>query len=233
MSKIIDILFPLWKVNKYIDGKIKEIDNDYSVDIPTSVDKEKYIEILEKELKAQLERKKGIEDKAKSILFAITLTVTILIFSINSLKLSYDNWFDYIPLFILIVSVFCLIISACLSLKALELKEYSYLFVVKNDDNAKNIELIIKEDETALIDAIKTKTLNDFRITKIGNYVSIAYSSIRNGIIGFALVLIILMLHSFFNPPQKASPLPLKGTIETSINDSTTIKSNINLNFKD
>lgn len=233
MSKIIDILFPLWKVNKYIDKKIKEIDNDYSVNISTSVDKKKYIEILEKELKAQLERKKGIEDKAKSILFAITLTVTILIFSLNSLKLSYNNWFDYVPLSILIMSVFCLIVSACLSLKALELKEYNYLFVVKNDDNTKNIELIIKEDETALIDAIKTKALNDLRITKIGNYVSIAYSSIRNGIIGFALVLIILMLHSFFNPPQKTSPLPLKGTIETSVNDSTTIKSNIELKFKD
>lgn len=233
MSKIIDILFPLWKVNKYIDGKIKEIDNDYSVDISTSIDKKKYIEILEKELKTQLERKKGIEDKAKSILFAITLTVTILIFSVNSLKLSYNNWFDYIPLSILIVSICCLIVSACFSLKALELKEYNYLFVIKNDNNTKNIELIIKEDETALIDAIKTKALNDFRITKIGNYVSIAYSLIRNGIIGFALVLIILMLHSFFNPLQKTSPSPLKCTIETSVNDSTTIKSNIDLKFKD
>lgn len=83
------------------------------------------------------------------------------------------------------------------------------------------------------MDAIKTKALNDFRITKIGNYVSIAYSSIRNGIIGFALVLIILTLHSFFNPAQKTSLLPLTGTIEISINDSTTIKSNIDLKFKD
>lgn len=232
MSKIADILFPLRKVNKYIDGKIKEIDNDYSVGIPKSVDKKKYVEILEKELKAQLERKKGIEDKAKSILFAITLTVTILIFSLNSLKLSYNNWFDYIPLSILIISIFCLIVSACLSLKALELKEYNYLFVIKNDDNAQKIELNIKDDETVLKDAIKTKALNDFRITKIGNYVSIAYSSIRNGIIGFAFVLIILMLYSFFNPPQKTSPLPLKGTIETSVNDSTKIKSNINLKFE-
>lgn len=137
MSKIADALFPMRKVNKYIDKKIKEIDNDYSVDISKSVDKQKYVEILEKELKAQLERKKGIEDKAKSILFAITLTVTILIFSLNSLKLSYNNWFDYIPLFILIISVFCLMLSACLSLKALELKEYNYLFVIKSDDNSK------------------------------------------------------------------------------------------------
>jgi hypothetical protein len=233
MSKIIDCLFPLWRVNKYIDGKIKEIDNNYSVDISKSVDKQKDIELLEKELKAQLERKKGIEDKAKSILFAITLTVTILIFSINSLKLSYNNWFDYIPLSILTISVFCLIVSACMSLKALELKEYNYLFVIKNDDNAQKIELIKNDEETALADAIKTKTLNDFRITKIGNYVSSAYSLIRNGVIGFALVLIILMIHSFFNPPQKASPLPLKGTIETSVNDSTTIKSDLDLRFKD
>lgn len=231
MSKITDVLFPLRKENKYIDRKIKEIDNNYSVDIPKSVDKKKYIEILKKELKAQLERKKGIEDKAKSILFAITLTVTILIFSLNSLKLSYNNWFDYIPLSILIISVFCLIVSACLSLKALELKEYNYLFVIKNDDNSQKIELNIQEDETAvLVDAIKVKVLNDFRIIKIGNYVSIAYSSIRNGIIGFALVLIILMLYSFFNPPQETSPLPLKDTIETFVNNSTTtIKSKIDL----
>lgn len=231
MSKITDVLFPLRKENKYIDRKIREIDNNYSVDIPKSVDKKKYIEILKKELKAQLERKKGIEDKAKSILFAITLTVTILIFSLNSLKLSYNNWFDYIPLSILIISVFCLIVSACLSLKALELKEYNYLFVIKNDDNSQKIELNIQEDETAvLVDAIKVKVLNDFRIIKIGNYVSIAYSSIRNGIIGFALVLIILMLYSFFNPPQETSPLPLKDTIETFVNNSTTtIKSKIDL----
>lgn len=231
MYKIVDILFPLWRADKYIDKKIKEITFDYSVDILKSVDKKKYFEILEKELKAQLERKKGIEDKAKSILFAITLTVTILIFSLNSLKLSYNNWFDYIPLSILIISVFCLITSACLSLKALELKEYNYLFIIKDDDSLQKIELNIKDDETSLIDAIKTKALNDLRITKIGNYVNIAYSSIRNGIIGFALVLIILMLHSFFNPPQEILPHPLKGTIETSINDSTTIKSNIDLKF--
>lgn len=199
MSKIADILFPLWKVNEYIDGKIKEIDSDYSVDISESVDKKKYVEILEKELKVQLERKKGIEDKVKSILFAITLTVTILIFALNSLELSYNNWFDYIPLSILIISVLCFILSACLSLKALELKEYNYLSVIKNDDNAQKIELNIKDDETVLIDAIKIKALNDFRIIKIGNYVSIAYSLIRNGIIGFAIALIILMLHSLFN----------------------------------
>lgn len=150
-------------------------------------------------MKVQLERKKGIEDKAKSILFAITLTVTILIFALNSLELSYNNWFDYIPLSILIISVLCFILSACLSLKALELKEYNYLFVIKNDDNAQKIELNIKDDGTVLIDAIKIKALNDFRIIKIGNYVSIAYSLIRNGIIGFAIALIILMLHSLFN----------------------------------
>jgi hypothetical protein len=51
--------------------------------------------------------------------------------------------------------------------------------------------------------------------------------------IGFALVLIILMLHSFFNPPQKTSSLPLRGTIETFINDSTAIKSDLYLRFKD
>lgn len=233
MSKIIDFLFPLWRANKYIDEKIKEIDNDYSVDISKSVDKQKDIELLEKELKAQLERKKGIEDKAKSILFAITLTVTILIFSVNSLKLSYNNWFDYIPLSVLTISVFCLIVSACMSLKALELKEYNYLFLLKNDDDSQKIELIKNDKETTLSDAIKTKILNDFRITKISNYVSFAYSSIRNGVVGFALVLIILMLYSFFNPPQKTTPLPLKGTIETSINDSTTIKSDLDLRFKE
>ena len=131
------------------------------------------------------------------------------------------------------MSVFCLIVSAYLSLKALELKEYNYLFIIKNDDKAKKIELNIKDDETALKDAIKTKALNDLRITKIGNHVSIAYSSIRNGIIGFSFVLIILMLYSFFNPLQKKSPLTLKGSIEMLINDSTTIKSNINLKFED
>lgn len=222
MSKIIDFFLPLRKANKVIDGQIKEIDEHYSVDISSSTDKQKDLEILEKELKAQIERKKGIEDKAKSILFAITLTVTILIFSINSLKLSCNNWFDYIPLIILIISVFCLIVSVCLSLKSLELKEYNYLFVDRNNDETKKIELIKDDEETALANAMKTKALNDLRITKIGNYVSSAYSSIRNGVIGLALVLIILMLHSFFNPPQKNYPLPLKWTIEKFINNSKT-----------
>lgn len=200
MNKIIDLLFPLWRTDKYIDRKIQEIDNDYFVDTSKSTNKQKDIELLEKELKVQLERKKGIEDKAKSILFAMTLTVTILIFSVNSLKLSCNNWFDYIPLFILTISIFCLIISACMSLKALELKEYNYLFVTKNDDSVKKLEIVKNDEETDLANAIKTKALNDFRITKIGNYVSFAYSLIRNGIVGFALVLIILMFHSFFNP---------------------------------
>lgn len=202
MSKIVEFLFPLcnlWRVDESIDRRIKKIDNNYSVDISKSKDRQKDIEILEKELRFQLERKKGIEDKAKSILFAITLTVTILIFSINSLKLSYNNWFDYIPLLILITSVFNLVVSACMSLKALELKEYDYLFIIKNDDKIQKIAFIKDDDKTLLSNAIKIKALNDLRITKIANYVSIAYSSIRNGVIGFALVLIILMLYSFFN----------------------------------
>lgn len=203
MNKIVKSLFPLWnlwKADKSIEEKIKEIDNNYSADISKSKDKQKDIEILEIELKVQLERKKVIEDKAKSILFAITLTVTILIFSINSLKLSYNNWVNYIPLFILIISIFYLTVSACLSLKALELKEYNYLFLIKNDDKSKKIELIKDDDKTVLSNAIKIKVLNDLRITKIANYVSIAYLLIRNGIVGFTFVLIILMLYSFFNP---------------------------------
>lgn len=203
MNKRVESLFPLWnlwRADKNIEEKIKEINNNYSADISKSKDRQKDIEILEIELKIQLERKKVIEDKAKSILFAITLTVTILIFSINSLKLSHNNWGDYIPLFILIISVFNLTVSACLSLKALELKEYNYLFLIKNDDKSKKIELIKDDDKTVLTNAIKIKVLNDLRITKIANYVSIAYLLIRNGIVGFTFVLIILMLYSFFNP---------------------------------
>ena len=201
MNKIIHFLFPLRNANKHIDGKIQEINEKYFVDISKSKDKHKDFEIFEKELKSQLDRKKGIEDKAKSILFSVTLSVTILIFSVNSLKLNYSNSFDYISLVILIIAVFYLIRSAYFSLKALEVKEYNYLVTTKNDTVAEKIELIKNNEETVLINAIKTKILNDFRIIKISNYVSIAYSSIKNGIIGFAIVLIMLLIHSFFSTP--------------------------------
>ncbi|MCC8199661.1 MAG: hypothetical protein LIP06_14140 [Tannerellaceae bacterium] len=201
MNKIKDILFPfigIKSANDYIDNKLNEINNHYSFDVSNSTNKHEDIIELQRELKSQLERKKGIEDKAKSILFAITLTVTILIFSINSLKLSYNYWLDYLSLALLLFSVSCLIVSACLSLKALEVKEYNFLLTSKSDDETKKVELINDDEEATLINALKAKTLNDWRIIKISNYVSIAYSSIRNGIVGFAIVLIILMLHSFF-----------------------------------
>lgn len=132
---------------------------------------------------------------------------------------------------ILILSITNLIISAYLSLKALEIREYNYLLISENVEPQK-IKLIKNDAETALIIALKSKVLNDLRITKISNYISIAYKSIRNGVVGFALVLIILTIHSYLNPPSPGIQRhPLKGTVETLINDSTEIKSTVDLLF--
>jgi len=97
---------------------------------------------------------------------------------------------DYFVLIILIASIYYLIRSACLSLKALEIREYNYIFHSKSNSKERHIELVKNDEETSLMNALKAKALNDLRITKISNYVSQAYSSIRNGVIGFALVLI-------------------------------------------
>src|SRR5690349_5778228 len=87
-------MYANWASKKYIDPQIKGIEESEEFDY--SLDKSQYIiEEITIEVKEQLDRKKGLEDKIKSILFIISVSITAITFCLKDLDISRDSLLSY------------------------------------------------------------------------------------------------------------------------------------------
>lgn len=183
-------------VNKEI-SKIYKNQNDSDVDISEIKGKEDdYIKNLEEEIKIQLDRKVKIEDKAKSLLFIITLAITTITFSLNYLK---ENSNQIIPIILILLSIIYFVFGGIRALQTFNIKQFH---IVQTKINFQENKFILKPEKKSisyLKELIISKSLNDLINLKTSNLTYASFVLIRNGLITFVLFFISTISISYFN----------------------------------
>lgn len=175
-------LFPYFyarKVNGFLDRRYRKISN-YKVSIDKESDTLKLIENIEKEIAVQIERKNKLEDKAKSVLFIITLSITTITFLLSYSK---DNSDKILSLILLSLSVIFFITAGIQAISTLNVRRFHIIpqVITENDEYLTICET--KKDDNYLKGITRSKYLNDIITTKISNSIFSAFILIRNGLI--------------------------------------------------
>ncbi len=214
--------FYTWYVNKKYISKNYASQQNFNVNVAAVSGSEKdYIEQIEKDLENQLDRKKRIEDKAKSLLFIIAVAVTAITFSLSYLKSLRVDIYQAISIIILFFSVIYLVFGAIRALQALNIRQFHITQVsIENNNN----EFVLKEKQSDLdyLKAIiKSKQLNDLINIRLSNYTYASFNLIRNGLILFVVFFISTISFSYLAEQEKTSGIHLiSKKIKVEINDS-------------
>jgi len=209
---------------KKLKNKAQEIKVNFKVNKDDNLNE--FIKELEDCHKKETERKKIIEDKAKSSLLVITISVTLVLGSLNFFRDIKDgtNFVYIISLFSLFLGLIYLLLSGISSIQALNIEEYYDINIddritVTNDrQNIKNFDIKNRIEEI-----YKNIKLNQLITTTRGNYVSATLIGIRNGIILISLFFIIAVVTVENNNLQ---PIAAMSASSTSIFEGENISLN-------
>ncbi len=185
--------------SKKVWARIEEIDNgnyNNNLQYVERLDGFKETEILSF-YDCTLEVKKSLEEKAKSILFSVTVAITLMttIFSNHDKFSSGPQLLTHIMLFMGIISVLYMVISAVMTLQLLSDKIQLYqLFPV---DTA------LEEAEKVKLIAINTEQNVNMNIIR-SNTVYIAHKSIINSLICLLILLLLFNINLTFGNQNKA-----------------------------
>jgi hypothetical protein len=250
MSKIknfiLQLVFPGFYAayaNKKVSNiyeKRKKFDVDFS-DIPESSEKKcdkadcpstktrfsEYIEQLKTDLIEQHNRKKIIEEKAKSLLFIITVSITAITFSLNYLNSLEINTYQIIALIILGISILFFVEGTIRVIQTLNIREFNIIQAeVKEEEDSSKFKLLArKSEEEYLKELIQSKQLNDLINVRLANYAYASFNLIRNGIILFVTFFIMTICVTYFTKQNKTKDTyPINKEIQMKINDSIDVK---------
>src|SRR5579871_3593262 len=167
-----------------IVSKIYEKQQNFEVDIVAISGHEKdYVEQIKADLKEQHDRKKIIEDKAKSLLFMITVSITAITFSLNYLNTLEINIYQIIALLILGLSIFDFVFGAIRAIQTLNIRKF-HLIQTEVEVTDNSYKLLIKKTESDFLkELIRSKQQNDLINIRLSNYTYASFTLIRNGII--------------------------------------------------
>jgi len=212
-------------VNKIISKNYKS-QEDFDIDISaiTIGQEEEYIKQIKIDLENQLDRKKRIEDKAKSLLFIIAVAITAITFSLNYLNSLTIDIYQTISISIVFLSIIYLVIGAIRALQSLNIRQFNIIQaeVIKKDN--KFILKVNKEDTDYLKDIIRSKQLNDLINIRLSNYTYASFNLIRNGIILFVLFFITTISFSYLSKKEKKTGVhKVEKEINVKINDSLNV----------
>ena len=153
-------IFPfirLWENNKKLQKDLNSLEkNELKINF-NDVDKNKLLDDLYRHQEKELNRKDFIENKGKSILFIITLSIT---FTLGSINFIYNTKYTINPffIFILIIGIICLIISTVTLLKTIRIRPQYDLYVYEKYninynslDVSSNNEIKINKDNDMLL----------------------------------------------------------------------------------
>lgn len=190
--------------NKII-AKNYDVQSNFGVDlsaIPKGQEQD-YIEQVKADLKEQHNRKKIIQDKAKSLLFITTAYLIAIIFPFAYLNSFEINVFQTIALVILGVSILCFVMGSIRALQALYTRKY-HVIQTKIEITDANYKLTTKKTDTDFLkELIKSKQLNDLTNIQLSNFTYASFTLIRNGIILFALFFIMTIFISCLSKENK------------------------------
>lgn len=196
--------------------------NNFDVDLTAITNQEKeFIEQVKADLKEQHDRKKIIEDKAKSILFIITVSITAITFSLNYLNTLEINVPQTIALFILSASIIYFVLGTIRALQTLNIRKF-HIVQTAIETNIDNFKLAApKKDVDFLKELIKSKQQNDLINVQLSNYAYASFTLIRNGIILFVSFFIITIFANYFSNQNKPiDTYPINKEVKVQINDS-------------
>ena len=192
--------------------KIKEI---VEFDLPKQ-HKEEALAELKAEITEQAERKKGLEDKIKSILFVISVSISAITFSLKDLQNSWQGAIDLCSLALLGLSIFYFVSSALLSIKSLMPVEfYQPHPEIEPDANYARISWARAKADNELKDLVKFKLLNDNINLRVQNATYAVLQLLRNGMLLFALFFLIAVYQKYAPRPAKPHPV-FKATVRLS-----------------
>lgn len=201
--------------------------NNFDIDLNAiTLGQEKdYIEQVKADLKEQLDRKKIIEDKAKSLLFIITVSITAITFSLNYLNTLEINAPQTIALFVLGVSILYFVLGTIRALQTLNIRKFHVVQTAIEITNEKYILTAKKNERDFLKDLIKSKQQNDLINIQLSNYTYASFTLIRNGIVLFVTFFIMTIFVSYFSKQNKTKDTyPVNKEIQMKINDSIDVK---------
>lgn len=212
--------------NKIVAAKYEK-QSDFDVDLSaiTSEQEKDYIEQLKSDLKEQYDRKKIIEDKAKSLLFIITVSITAITFSLTYLNSLEINIPQTIALIALGISILYFVLGTIRALQTLNIRKFHVIQTVIEITDS-NYKLTAKKNDTDFLkELIKSKQQNDLINVQLSNYTYASFTLIRNGIILFVCFFIVTIFVSYFSKKNRTKDiLPIKKEIQMKINDSIDVK---------
>ena len=168
--------------------------------LPKDLDLEQNLIDIKDSLKYQLERKKNIEDKAKSVLGAITIAVTAITFAFINLEVKGTNVFNLISVSLLAISIISFTMATIRAIQSINLRSY-FLNETIYEDNQSGISIItIKEKDEKLKKLIRDKVFNDYTISKSSNYAFASLILVRNGIICFTSFFLFAIIGKSYRP---------------------------------
>jgi hypothetical protein len=210
--------------NKIISENYKSQQN-FDVDISAvSGNEEEYIKQIKNDLENQFERKKRIEDKAKSLLFIIAVAVTAITFSLNYLKSLTIDVYQTISIAIVFLSIVYLMFGAIRALQTLNIRPFNIIQAEVDKSEDRYVLQANQKDTNCLKDIIKKKQLNDLINIRLSNYTYASFNLIRNGIVLFVLFFITTISYSYFSKKEKiSSAYKIEMEINVKISDSVDV----------
>lgn len=201
--------------------------NNYDVDLTaiTAGKEQEYIEQVKADLKEQHDRKKIIEDKAKSLLFIITVSITAITFSLTYINNLEINVAQTIALILLGVSILYFVLGTIRALQTLNIRKFHVIQTAIEITDV-NYKLTAKKtDSDFLKELIKSKQQNDLINIQLSNFTYASFTLIRNGIVLFVSFFIMTIFVSYLSKQNKTKDTyPISKEIKMKINDSIDVK---------
>ena len=180
-----------------------------------------YIEQVKVDLKEQHDRKKIIEDKAKSLLFIIAVSITATTFTLNYLNSIVFNLYQIIALIFLGISISYFVWGVVRVLQTLNIRQFNVI-QAEIEIIEPNYKLHAKKtDHDFLKELIRSKKLNDLINIRLSNYTYASFNLIRNGIIFFAMFFTTTILGSYFSKRNSTKDTySINKKLQVKVNDS-------------
>lgn len=195
------------------------------------------IEQLKKEIKDQAERKKGLEDKIKAILFVISLSITAITFCLKDLEWNRGSFLNAIGLITIALSILYFLFSALGSIKALiPIPFHEAGSKIIHDSEGRTIRFEKAGNEVQIL--LKSKLLNDTINIRVQNTACTVLQYLKNGMVLFAVFFGIALLQKISKKPVTESKVvsnlqPIVSKIPTIIKNEVGIPDKKPMIFQD
>ncbi|WP_461791667.1 hypothetical protein [Pedobacter sp.] len=185
-QQVLPGLYSNWVAKKFITPRIAALKKVSDFDHPKK-EIENFTTQLLNDLQNQLDRKKGLEDKIKSILFVVSVSITAVTFCLKDVNSSSGSLIDICVLACLGLSICYFVGAAVLALKALvPIEFHDSTSEITFDDETNKIKLSVPKPQNDIKELLRAKLLNDAINLKVQNRTNAVLVLVRNGIILFA-----------------------------------------------